>query len=177
MHSQSIVIVQTWRNIDKKFHFVSPMRTQLNVSKRSTYYSTYLRVRSQILKSAKEASRVWTNFIVCRRGKNAGTRVYNKLGVCTGYWRLSYRYYMVDEPWEFSWKGRNDRYLRVTRSIGRNTVPNSFHVPADIEEYGRGILFPIDMSCCDIDIYRRHFYTSVLRQVPKDSLKLLNKLK
>lgn len=47
------------------------------------------------------ASRVWTNFVVGRSGKNARTRVYNKLRVCEGYWRLSYRYYMVDEPWEF----------------------------------------------------------------------------
>lgn len=28
---------------------------------------------------------------------------------------------------------------------------------------------PIDMSRCDIDIYRRHFYASVLRQVAKEA--------
>lgn len=70
------------------------------------------------MKSAEDRKRV-ERF---RCDKNVKPRVYNKLRVCKGYWRLSYRYYMVDEPWGFP---GND--VCVTKGAP-NAVPNLFHV-------------------------------------------------
>lgn len=75
------------------------------------------------------ASCVWTNFVVGRSGKNARTRVYNKLRVCKGYWRLSYRYYMVDEPWEFLRKNVTPDWRSTRRTKRGSKLISRTHRP------------------------------------------------
>lgn len=104
------------------------------------------------------ASRVWTNFVVGGSGKNARTRVYNKLRVCKGYWRLSYRYYMVDEPWEFLRKNVTPDSTKYTSHQTRFQTHFTYK-SADIADRNTKF-YSQSMSRNDIDVYRCLFYAA-----------------
>lgn len=104
------------------------------------------------------ASCVWTNFVVGRSGKNARTRVYNKLRVCKGYWRLSYRYYMVDEPWEFLRKNVTPDSTKYTSHQTRFQTHFTYK-STDIADMNTEF-YSQSMSRNDIDVYRCLFYAA-----------------